>query len=674
MNLFDLAAKITLDPSEYEKGVKNISGGVSRLGGVIKNGLGVAAKATAAAVGAAAAGLATIVKSSVDAYGEYEQLVGGINKLFGEGSQQLQEYASQAYMTSGMSANQYMQNVTGFSAALINSLDGDTVRAAEIADMAMRDISDNANTYGKYSAEELANVYQALAKEQYQTLDNLNLGFGGSKEGMQSLIDKANELRAAQGLTADLSIDSYADIVQAIHEVQSEMGITGTTANEAAGTIQGSLASTKAAWQNLLVAFGSGEGVEEAIGNLVSTAATTVKNVIPVVKQALTGIAGFVKETGPIIIQELPGLIQELLPGLLSAAVSLVGSLIQAIPGILSALWETIKSLFSTLWDSLKENPELSNVFDGIVNAFQNAREAIKNALGSLKEFFKNVWDGIATAVSPLIDSVVGAFQAGWNLIQTIWNLPAVQAIWQGIVSTAQSAWEVIQTVWSIAKDFFALLWESVKDAASAVWSIISGAAQVAWGAIQAIWSAASGYFQAIWNTIAGIFNAASAVLQGDFEGAYDAIKGVVDGWGDYFQGVWDDIAAVFDDAVNVGKDIVDGILSGIESGWESLVGWVSSAWERVKGLFSVDVSMPDGSSAGSHAIGLDYVPYNNYPAILHRGEAVLTAREADAWRRGGSGGGGSIQITQNIQTVPMTPVEVAETTAAYFEMARWAI
>lgn len=684
MDLFDLVAKITLDSSEYEDGVKNVSRGVPRLSSAIKTGLGVAAKATAVAVGAAATGLAAIVKSSVDAYGEYEQLVGGINKLFGEGSQQLQEYASQAYMTSGMSANQYMQNVTGFSAALINSLDGDTVRAAEIADMAMRDISDNANTYGKYSAEELASVYQALAKGQYQTLDNLNLGFGGTKEGMQSLIDKANELREAQGLNADLTIDSYADIVQAIHEVQSEMGITGTTANEAAGTIQGSLTATKAAWQNLLIALGSGEDVKNAMSNLLNNAKNVVKNVMPVVKQALTGIAEFVGEIAPIIVDELPGLIQELLPGLLSAAISLVGSLIQALPGILSAVWNTIKQLGGELGETFKElfSKAGEKIKDSsLAKGFSEAVDKVKSAWGSVKEFFAGIWSGITEAVTPMIESVVNAFQSGWNLILTIWNLPAVQSIWAGIQAVAIAAWEVIQTAWEIAKDFFAVLWEQISTAAQNTWSAIQGIASVAWSAIQAIWSAASGFFQTVWDTIAGIFDAVSAVLQGDFQGAYDAIMGVVDGWADYFQGVWDSIVAVFDDAVSVGSDIVDDILEGIQSGWEALTSWVSGAWEKIKGLFTVDVKMPGGGgghvsshSASSHAIGLDYVPANNYPSLLHRGEAVLTAREADEWRRGGGGGGRTIQIVQNIQTVPMTPVEVAETTAAYFELARWAI
>jgi phage-related protein len=569
MNLFDLAAKITLDSSEYEAGVKNINRGVPRLSSAIKTGLGVAAKATAAAVGAAAAGLATIVKSSVDAYGEYEQLVGGINKLFGEGSQQLQEYASQAYMTSGMSANQYMQNVTGFSAALINSLDGDTVRAAEIADMAMRDISDNANTYGKYSAEELASVYQALAKGQYQTLDNLNLGFGGTKEGMQSLIDKANELRAAQGLNADLTIDSYADIVQAIHEVQTEMGITGTTANEASGTIQGSLAATKAAWQNLLIAFGSGKDVKKAMSNLLNNAKNVVKNVMPVVKQALTGIAEFVGEIAPIIVDELPGLIQELLPGLLSAATSLVGALIQSMPNILSALWSTVKSLFGTLDATLSES------------SFGERWSSIKEAVGGAVDGIRDAWERLTEKAQPLIDKVTAA----WDAFK---QFEAEHHLIEAAISAIGSVIEIVVL--------------ALGDVVSAIDSVLSG--------IKAL--AESGAWQK--------FSSAG-------RSAAEAV-----------------VAAFFPLSGLIGK--IGGQLADVGS----------------------------NGHGGHFAIGNDYIPYNNYPAVLHRGEAVLTAREADEWRRGMGGGGRMIQITQNIQTVPMTPVEVAETTAAYFEMARWAV
>lgn len=572
-----------------------------------------------------------------------------------------------------------METVTSFSASLLQSLDGDTARAASVADIAITDMSDNANKMGT-SMESIQAAYQGFAKQNYTMLDNLKLGYGGTKTEMERLLADASKLAGVK-----YNIKNLSDVYEAIHVIQTEIGITGTTAEEASKTISGSWNATKAAWQNLLIAFGSGKDVKKAMSNLLNNAKNVVKNVVPVAKQVLVGIADFVGEVSPIIVKKLPGLIQELLPGLLSAAISLVGSLIQALPDILSAVWDTIKQLGSELGETLKEliSKAGEKIKDSsLAKGFSEAVDKVKSAWGSVKEFFAGIWSSITAAVTPMIDSVVNAFQSGWNLILTIWNLPAIQSIWADIQAVAIAAWEVIQTAWEIAKDFFSVLWEQISTAAQNTWAAIQGIASVTWSAIQAIWSAASGYFQMVWNTIAGIFDAVSAVLQGDFEGAYDAIKGVVDGWSDYFQGVWDSIAAVFDDAVNVGSDIVDDILEGIQSGWEALTSWVSGAWEKIKGLFTVDVKMP-GSGPGSgpgggnvsmNAIGLDYVPANNYPALLHRGEAVLTAREADEWRRGMGGGGRMIQITQNIQTVPMTPVEVAETTAAYFEMARWAV
>ena len=568
MNLFDLAAKITLDSSEYEKGIKNISGGVSRLGGVIKNGLGVAAKATAAAVGAAATGLSFMVKSAVTSYAEFEQLVGGVETLFKDSAGIVQEYAANAYQTAGLSANQYMETVTSFSASLLQSLDGDTARAASVADMAITDMSDNANKMGT-SMEAIQNAYQGFAKQNYTMLDNLKLGYGGTKTEMERLLEDAEKIKASQGEMADYSIDSYADIVEAIHVVQTEMGITGTTAEEASKTISGSWNATKAAWQNLLIAFGSGKDVKKAMSNLLNNAKNVVKNVMPVVKQALTGIAEFVGEIAPIIVDELPGLIQELLPGLLSAATSLVGALIQAMPNILSALWTTVKSLFGTLDETLSESDSGER--------WSSIKEAVAGAVDGIR----GAWELLTEKAQPLIDKVTAAWDAfkkfdeEHHLIETA--IDAIGSVIEGIVLV-------------------------LGDVASAIDSVLEGI-----------------------KTLAETTD-------------------------------WESFA---DSAVEAARTVISALSPIV-----GLIGGIGNS-----------VALPGKSNHGGHfAIGNDYIPYNGYPAILHRGEAVLTAREADGWRRGGVSGGGSIQITQNIQTVPMTPVEVAETTAAYFEIARWAI
>lgn len=218
------------------------SGKFSKLGEVAKG----AAKVALAVVGATATAVGALVKQAVESYAEYEQLVGGVDTLFGSASAEVQKKADNAYKTAGMSANEYMETVTGFSASLIQSLGGDTEKAAKYADMAITDMSDNANKMGT-DMSLIQNAYQGFAKQNYTMLDNLKLGYGGTKEEMERLLKDASKI---SGIKYDIS--SYADIVDAIHVVQTEMGITGTTAKEASTTIQGSISSMKSAWQNLL--------------------------------------------------------------------------------------------------------------------------------------------------------------------------------------------------------------------------------------------------------------------------------------------------------------------------------------------------------------------------------------------------------------------------------------
>lgn len=247
MNLLDLAVKITCDDQA--------SGEVDKIGDGIKNKLGAAAKVGVAAV--AAVGTATIVigKTALDAYSNYEQLVGGIDTLFKVSSGKMQQYAANAYQTAGVSANRYMEISTSFAAALISSLGDNTEAAADMANTAIMDMSDNANKMGT-SLETVQEAYMSLSRGNYEMLDSLKLGYGGTKSELQRLLSDAEKFSAAQGKVRDFSVDSYSDIVEAIHIVQDEMGITGTTAEEAATTIEGSINTAKAAWENWLTGIG----------------------------------------------------------------------------------------------------------------------------------------------------------------------------------------------------------------------------------------------------------------------------------------------------------------------------------------------------------------------------------------------------------------------------------
>lgn len=288
-NVFELFATISLDTDEYERKLKDSENKTSTFADVLKANL--ASGAIIAGVKKLAGVVADVGKAAYTSYAQHEQLADGIKKLYGDAAQAVISNANGAYKSAQMSANSYMSNIMGFSAALVESLNKDQKEAAKVADTALRDVADNANAFGKYTVEELAGVYQALAKGQYQTLDNLMLGFAGTKEGLQQLLDKANELNEEQGIHTQYSIDNFADIVNAIHKVQEEMGIAGTASGEAANTIEGSTAMAKAAWENLATGMAdSNADIKGLTQDFVDSVFTAGKNIVPRVQQIVTGV------------------------------------------------------------------------------------------------------------------------------------------------------------------------------------------------------------------------------------------------------------------------------------------------------------------------------------------------------------------------------------------------
>lgn len=367
MDVFDLYAKLSLNSEEYDKGLGDAKGKASEFAGAVGNVIGGATAAVGAAVGAAAAGVVSLVKQSVESFAEYEQLVGGVETLFKDSADTVQNYANEAYKTAGLSANEYMATVTSFSASLLQSLGGDTQAAADLADQAIIDMADNANKMGT-DMSSIQNAYQGFAKQNYTMLDNLKLGYGGTKEEMDRLIADAEKLDSSFSVVRDgngkLSY-SFADIVKAIHIVQDEMGITGTTAAEAEKTISGSWNMVKASWQNLVTSMsGGGKDLSESIGALVESAKTFAGNLIPVVKEALTGVAELIRELAPIIAAELPGLIAEVVPMLLEAAMSIVESLTQALPELIDSIMQTVSDILPQIAETVVS---LLNVLVGTI-------------------------------------------------------------------------------------------------------------------------------------------------------------------------------------------------------------------------------------------------------------------------------------------------------------------
>ena len=295
----------------FEKAVA----GVKKLGSALGKAAVSAGKVLAKGVAVGAAGVGAVIGKSVMEFGDYEQLVGGVDTLFKDSSGKVQEYAKNAYKTAGLSANNYMETVTSFSASLLQSLKNDTGKASDYAHMAIVDMSDNANKMGT-DMQSIQYAYQGFAKQNYTMLDNLKLGYGGTQEEMKRLVKDAAKI--------DKSVKandmSFGNIVKAIHAVQTKLDITGTTAKEAATTIQGSFSSLKSAWGNTLVALVTGgDDFDKCIDNLIDSAMTFGKNIMPAIMGALEGVGKLVERLAPYIESEFPKLVDTLLPPLIKA-------------------------------------------------------------------------------------------------------------------------------------------------------------------------------------------------------------------------------------------------------------------------------------------------------------------------------------------------------------------
>lgn len=307
-------------------------------------------KAVAAGIATCATAVGGLTLKAVQAYARFEQLEGGVQTLFGDSATTVLKNADKAFRTAGLSANDYMDTVTSFSASLIQSLGGDTDKAAKMANKAIIDMSDNANKMGT-DMQSIQYAYQGFAKQNYTMLDNLKLGYGGTKTEMERLLKDAEKI---SGKKFDLS--SYADVVEAIHIIQKEMGIAGTTAKEANETIEGSFYSMKSAWGNLLPALiKGGKSFDIAMDNMVSTIAVFAKNALPAVERALEGIGELIERAAPMIQEKLPVVIDKLLPPLIKAAAAIVGGLIAALPSIVVTLVKEIPSILGTIGDSIAD-------------------------------------------------------------------------------------------------------------------------------------------------------------------------------------------------------------------------------------------------------------------------------------------------------------------------------
>ena len=529
INVFEVFAKIGLDTSEYEKKLGDSESKTSSFASSIGQGLKTAAKIGVTALSAVATGVGALAKQSVEAYAEYEQLVGGVQTLYNQTELSLYEYAEsvgktadaafdewakmtagarivqnnadEAYRTAGLSANEYMSTVTSFSASLISSLAGDTVKAAEYADMAIVDMADNANKMGT-SIELIQNAYQGFAKQNYTMLDNLKLGYGGTKEEMQRLLTDAEKIA---GKKFDLS--SYADIVEAIHVIQDEMGIAGATAAEAATTIEGSLNSMKAAWQNVLVGMADDESdFDTLIENLVSSVSTFADNIMPRIGVALSGAANLISSLIPVIVNEVPTLLNESLPTLLTAASDIITALSTGLADNAALLIQSALDILLTLFNSLIDNaPVLLDAVLQILTSLVEwvaeytyvfARGALDLIMGLANALINNIPE-LIPAIVWIITEIATQLYSPENLQQLLYAalilivtlgkalvesfpqmLSTLQMVVDNIIeffTNEENRKSIGETAWELGKMLVKGLWEGVKSMASWIGDKLKG-------------------------------------------------------------------------------------------------------------------------------------------------------------------------------------------------------
>lgn len=608
-----------LDDKGLSRGMDGFSGKLGKFGS--------AAKVVAA--GAAAAGTAVVglIYKSIEAYARYEQLVGGIETLYGAGGKTLDEYAksvgkstesvkgeyeklmsaqqtvldnaANAYKNAGMSANQYMDTVTSFAASLTSSVGGDTQVAAEKANMAINDMADNANKMGT-TMEMIQNAYQGFAKQNYTMLDNLKLGYGGTKEEMQRLLEDAEKI---SGIHYDIS--SYADIVDAIHVIQTEMGITGTTAEEAEHTIEGSLNMTKAAWENLIVGISDDNAdFDQLMQNFIDSATAFGDNILPRIEIALQGIGKLIEGVAPVIAAEIPKLVQTVLPQLISAAGNMILSLAQGIVDSLPSIVQTgMQAMTSFLQGFAEILPELIpqigqmifDVCDAIIEnlpALLDAGLQVALALAEgLLEAIPQIIEQLPILIEKIIEYITGkegsVMETGFQLfmalvkviptiiIELIKALPQIIiAIVKGIASGSQ---QIRESGISILKK----LWDGIKSWAGSLKSKIVSLAQSLPGKIKAgigsLVSIGKNWIEGLWNGIKDKKEWLCNKIRSLAKSAKDAIK-------DFF-GIKSPSRVMRDE---VGKFITLGIGQGIILETKNLIQTARNQMSKLLGAYEV--------------------------------------------------------------------------------------
>lgn len=550
---------------------------VSGFGSTIKKGFALAAKAGIATISAASAGIGAIVKSSASAYADYEQNIGGIETLFKDNADTVVKYASEAYKTAGISANDYMQNVTSFSASLLQGLGGDTAQAAEIANEAMVDMSDNANKFGT-DISSIQNAYQGFAKQNYTMLDNLKLGYGGTAAEMARLINDSgvlgNSIKVDEKTVNSVSFDK---MIEAIHKVQTDLDITGTTSKEAATTVSGSLSSVKAAWANLMAGMGDKNAdLKNLIKEMVSTVKTFAKNILPVIKQALSGVTTLISELAPDIAAELPQLVSDLLPQLIEAGAQIFQALVKGISDNIGTITQAAITAITTIATALIQNT------GPLVQSLATIITTIAQALPTiLPDLINAIVEQIPTVIQAVIDCMPAIIDGTIQIVTAI-----AEALVDNIDLIIDGAVQII-------------------DALAMSLSDSDTAAKLAQSALKIIGTLTMELLKNLPDILAGGILIAVELIKGIAQGMVDYFAPVSDALSDMLIDLTDWFSRKWNDFKEWGSDMIQAFIDGIKEKWQSLKDTVCDVASSVKDFLGF--SEPDkGPLSNFHTFAPD--------------------------------------------------------------------
>lgn len=701
-NKSSIVLNMNLNASGFARGIKSVIGSVKNMNESMKDatnsatkmssvmkGIGSSAikvgKGLAVAGAAAATAVTALVSKSVGAFADYEQLTGGVETLFGAGGRSVEEYAqsvgksvsdiqgkydslmsaqnvvlenaNKAYMTAGMSANEYMDTVTGFSASLISSLGGDTNKAADYANSALVDMSDNANKMGT-DMESIKNAYQGFAKQNYTMLDNLKLGYGGTQEEMKRLLSDAEKLTGQR-----YDISSFADITQAIHAIQTQMDITGTTAKEASTTISGSWGSLKAAFQNVLVGLTTGGDMfDQSLDALINTAVTFGQNIIPAIKGALSGVGYLIEGLAPVIGETIPPLINDLAPTLANSAVSLISSLVNGltqnatqfseclsniiivavagistvVPQLLDAASKIVSNLMQGLTNSM---PQIVNgavtLIEGLVNGLVNNIPLL--IMGAV-QLVASLANGLIANLPRIIDAgvnlITGIVSASYSMMpqiiqngmQLVVNLAVglVRAIPQLIVALPRITGAIVKGFKSV--NWFDLglqliksIWEGIKSIGSEMWNGVKEKTSELWGGVKNVVSEKLNNIKSAYDAHGGGLKGATfAAIEGVkeyYRTGYDAINQLTGGklgevvnavgekmevvkgkFSEAFGNVKNTVMTIFENIKNGITEKISAAVNKVKEIFGSIADKVSDVWGKIKGIIKAPKIVQKGT------------------------------------------------------------------------------